>query len=66
MRETEAFGQTFEFPAGYRQNSGKVLIHACQNVVAVEGRFGGLGAASRKHQVILERLIIIYAIKHPG
>lgn len=23
MRETEALGQTFEFPAGYRQNSGK-------------------------------------------
>lgn len=66
MREIEALGQTCEFPAGTGRTQGKVLIYACQNVVAVEGRFEGLGVASRKHWIILERLIIIYAIKHLG
>lgn len=54
------------FLQGTGRTQGKVLIYACQNVVAVEGRFEGLGVASRKHWIILEHLIIIYAIKHPG
>lgn len=59
-------GRHVSFLQGTGRTQGKVLIYACQNVVAVEGRFEGLGVASRKHWIILEHLIIIYAIKHPG
>lgn len=51
MREIEALGQNLSFLQGTCRTQGKVLIHACQNVVAVEGRFEGLGVASRKHWI---------------
>lgn len=62
--ESETLGQTFEFHLGHRQDSGKGSDQCLSECGDCRRQVLGLGMASRKHQVILESVIIPCAMKH--
>lgn len=57
-RESEALGQTFGFHLRHRQDSGKGSDQHLSECGDCRRQVPGLGMASRKHQVILESVII--------